>query len=68
MLTYQFYDSNPDLNPNAAPVGDPVTATVNFDLKAVEISAVPEPGSLTLAGIAVLAFLMLRRRSVARGS
>jgi hypothetical protein len=68
MLTYQFYDANPDLDPNASPVGDPVTATVNFDLKAVETSAVPEAESLTLLGTALIACLMLRRWSVARRS
>ena len=66
MLTYQFYNANPDLDPNASPVGDPVTATVNFDLKAVETSAVPEPGSVTLLSSALIAFLSLRRWSVAR--
>ena len=59
-LTYQLFDANPDLG-NASPIGDPQSATVNFDLVDGPQQAVPEPGAAGLIALAIGALLFARR-------
>jgi len=58
VLQYQLYDSDPDTNPNANPVGAPAASgIVGFEFTPTGTTAVPEPATwaLLLSAIAVLA-------------
>jgi hypothetical protein len=64
-LSYQLYSANPDIDWNAAPIGDPVTVASSFELTA-STAAVPEPTTLVLFCVGLSVMLLNSRAAKSR--